>query len=174
MALLAALGLAGCVSRGIIAARIEPGGARPPGAAADAARRGPAESAVEIAWQGEAFGNGGSMTLPMPDGEIFTGRWFEVRSSATSFGGGVGFGPWGGWGWGGYGGFGPWGPWGAWPWGGPEVTNFYSGRVVATLFGDRGGALRCRFQLADPGGGLGGGGIGECEIADGRKIVAAF
>lgn len=176
--LLAGCALAGCVSRGIIAARIEPGVPPGSGTAASGDRPSPQDTAVEIAWQGEAFGNGGTMTLAMPSGEIFSGRYFEMRTSATSFGFGVGpwgwGGPWGGYGWGGYGAWGPWGPWGAWPWGGPEVTTFYSGRVIATLFGDRGGALRCRFHLADPGGGLGGGGAGECELADGRKIVAAF
>lgn len=169
-----ALLLAGCVSRGVIAARIESGVARPHGDSTLAPGAAPDGTAIGIAWQGETFGNGGTMTLAMPDGEVFAGRYFEMRASATSYGFGVG--PWGfgGYGWGGYGAWGPWGPWGAWPWGGPELTTFYSGRVLATLFGDRGGALRCRFQLADPGGGLGGGGVGECELADGRKIVAAF
>lgn len=178
--LLATLGLAGCVSRGVIAARIEPGAAPSAGAATGDQGSTAPDPAIEIAWQSEAFGNGGTMTLALPGGETFAGRYFEMRSSAASYGFGFGVGPWGwggpwaggGMGW--YGAWGPWGPWGAWPWGGPEFTTFYSGRVIATLFGDRGGALRCRFQLANPGGGLGGGGVGECELADGRKIVAAF
>jgi len=50
----------------------------------------------------------------------------------------------------------------------------YSGKVLATLFGDRGDAMRCRFTLQDPERGLLQGGVGECQVSDGGKIDIEF
>ena len=52
-------------------------------------------------------------------------------------------------------------------------TN-YSGKVVATLFGDRSTVMRCRFRLANPSGGMQDGGTGECQLSTGGKIDAQF
>ena len=52
-------------------------------------------------------------------------------------------------------------------------TN-YSGKVVATLFGDRGTVMRCRFRLVNPSGGMQDGGTGECQLSTGGKLDAQF
>jgi hypothetical protein len=50
----------------------------------------------------------------------------------------------------------------------------YSGRVVATLFGDKGNTMRCRFQLTNPEAGLSSGGVGECQVSSGGTIDVEF
>ena len=50
----------------------------------------------------------------------------------------------------------------------------YSGKVIATLFGDKGGTMRCRFHLSQPAAGMEGGGVGECQTKAGDKIIAQF
>lgn len=45
-----------------------------------------------------------------------------------------------------------------------------SGRLKATLLGDRGSTLRCLMQYADAGGFTPSGGVGECFHSDGRVI----
>ena len=56
----------------------------------------------------------------------------------------------------------------------PTFVRNYSGTVIATLLGDRGGRMRCRFRLAEPEQGMSGGGVGECEASGGGKIDATF
>jgi hypothetical protein len=51
-----------------------------------------------------------------------------------------------------------------------EWVQLYSGKVVATLFGDQGDSMRCRFQLTDPQAGLSGGGVGQCQVSNGWEI----
>jgi hypothetical protein len=48
----------------------------------------------------------------------------------------------------------------------------YADRIVATLFGTKGNAMRCRFRLFDPPAGFRGGGTGECQISYGNGTVA--
>ena len=50
----------------------------------------------------------------------------------------------------------------------------YGNQAVATLFGDHSHSMRCRFRLSDPGEGLMGGGIGQCQVSDGSAIDAQF
>ena len=47
-------------------------------------------------------------------------------------------------------------------------------KVSAALFGDKGGTMRCRFHLSSPSSGMEGGGVGECEVKGGDKIIAQF
>jgi hypothetical protein len=54
-----------------------------------------------------------------------------------------------------------------------QVTR-YSGKVIANLKGPGTQQLRCRFQLNDPAGGMGGGGQGECQFGGGRTVDATF
>lgn len=162
MLLLAAL-LAGCVSKGWIAGRL----------AAPGDRAAPT-TPVTLSFVGERFGNGGTLGVALPDGEEYSGRYLQITTAATAdiLGWGWGYGV----GWGPY--WADWGPWGAGPWYGPsDWTTFvrtYSGSVVATLFGSAGHTMRCRFQLASPATGMAGGGVGECETSDGRRIDAQF
>jgi hypothetical protein len=121
----------------------------------------------------DRFGAGGTLETTLPNGEVFSGRYLQVTSTATADTLGAG---WGGWGpWGDY--WNDWGPFGS-PWvGGGDYSTFiqnYSGKVLATLFGDRGDTMRCRFQLADPEEGMDSGGVGQCETSDGEKIEAQF
>jgi len=149
--LLLAGALSGCAHQGAIAGRLEAPGMQP--------------KPIEMEYVTARFGSGGTMNTTLPSGEYFTGRYLQVTSETTA----DAFGPgWGGWG--------PWSPfWGDWD-GGDYATfvDNYSGRVIATLFGDRKNTMRCRFQLANPADGMTGGGIGECQITNGEKIQAQF
>jgi len=128
---------------------------------------------IQMEYTTERFGPGGTMTATLPSGEIFHGRYLEI--TAASSGDTLGT-PWGGWGpWDTY--WTGWGPYGtAWV-GGLDYASFvqnYSGKVVATLFGDHGDTMRCRFQLTDPVEGITDGGVGECQTSSGDEIEAQF
>lgn len=150
--------LAACASQGLIQGRL-------------AQRDQPSAptTPVTLAYRSNGLGNGGTLSVQLPDGELYTGRYLQITSAATidTFGWG-GFGPY----------WADWGPWGPGPWaGGADWTSFannYSGAVVATLFGDRGHTMRCRFHLASPTGGMRSGGVGECQTSDGQQIEAQF
>lgn len=154
-----ALALSGCVASGPIQARLAAtdGGGTP----------------VAMQYRTERFGMNGTMTATLPDGEHYSGRFLQITSQTDAetldpF--------WGGWGVG-WAGWGPWtddyGPYIV----GADVPTFiqnYSGKVIATLLGDRGGRMRCRFHLADPEHGMEGGGVGECETATHQRIDVTF
>jgi hypothetical protein len=55
-----------------------------------------------------------------------------------------------------------------------EFADFYTGKVVATLEGDRGASMRCQFTLDDPQGGLLSGGSGRCQISNGGSLNLEF
>ena len=146
-----AASLSGCVQVGSIAGRLSiPGKPATP---------------VTFAYQSQRFGEGGTISVTLPSGELFNGKYLQVTSTTTAdviepvFWGPV------------------WDPWGD-PWfGGGNDTAFvrnYSGKVVATLFGDKGDTMRCRFNLTNPDVGMGGGGVGECQVSNGTKIDAQF
>ena len=156
---LAAALLGGCVASGPIKGRLTGAGVAP--------------TSVTMSYRSERFSQNGTLRATLPDGETFSGRYLEVTSDTDAetldpF--------WGGWGVG-WAGWGPWsddyGPWIA----GEDIPTFvrnYSGKVIATLIGDRGGRMRCRFRLAEPEQGMTGGGVGECEVSGGEKISAEF
>ena len=156
---IAALLLPGCVASGPIQGRMKTPGAAP--------------VPVTMHYRSERFNQNGTMRATLPSGEAFSGRYLQVTSDTDAetldpF--------WGGWGVG-WEGWGPWsddsGPWIV----GADVPTFvrnYSGTVIATLLGDRGGRMRCRFRLAEPEQGMSGGGVGECEASGGGKIDATF
>jgi len=154
----AALAAGGCTASGKINARIT----RPDSGAT-----------VVMRYQSQRFTNNGTLTATMPDGEQFSGRYLQVTADTDA----DALDPyWGGWGVG-WDGWGPWsddyGPWIA----GADMPTFirnYSGKVIATLLGDRGGRMRCRFHLAEPEQGMSGGGLGECQTGSGQRIDASF
>ncbi len=127
---------------------------------------------VTFTYTTDRFDESGQLSVTLPSGERFAGRFVQVTSTTAV----DQMGPiWAGWSapmWE------PWGPVGeTWTGGPADVWTFrqnYSGRVVATLFGDRGGAMRCRFQLVNPPGGLPDGGTGECQLSGGGTIEAQF
>ena len=53
----------------------------------------------------------------------------------------------------------------------PQFLTHYSGKVLANLQG-AGGAMRCRFILRQPSGGMTGGGQGRCQLSDGTRFRA--
>jgi len=158
LVLAAALALAGCTASGAIQARVTTPDSGAP---------------VTMRYRTDRFTDNGMLTATTPDGQQYSGRFLQVTSDTDA----ETLDPyWGGWGVG-WDGWGPWsddyGPYII----GADVPTFirnYSGKVIATLLGDRGGRMRCRFRLAEPEQGMAGGGIGECQTASGEKIDAEF
>jgi hypothetical protein len=122
---------------------------------------------VTFNWKGNTASNSGTMTASLSDGTSYTGQYFQITRDTTV----DSLGPlWVGWrgrgrgrGWG-------WDDWG----GDSSFITRYTGRVVANLGSPGGAHLRCRFQLADPTGGMSGGGRGQCQMPDGNTIDATF
>jgi hypothetical protein len=123
---------------------------------------------VSFVYKSEAFGDGGTLNVTLPGGESFSGKYTQVTSTSTAdvvhpvFWDPI---------------WDDWGPFGN-PWyPGADFSTFvknYSGKVVATLFGDRDDTMRCRFRLSSPESGMRGGGVGECQLSNGAKIDATF
>ena len=140
---------------------------------------------IVISWESVNSSQGHMFVQLGKGGERFRGTY--VRVSAGTKVEAVqtivsGWGPvWGGYDWGP--GMDPWG-WG--PDGGMGMGNYmgvssypvfiqkYTGKVIATLFGNEGHSMRCRFTLANPQMGLMGGGVGACQSSKGSKISAKF
>jgi len=62
---------------------------------------------------------------------------------------------------------------------GSESTDFddvklFDGNAEATLTGDKGNIMKCRFKLTDSIVGLSSGGFGLCQVSDGRVIDIFF
>ena len=62
---------------------------------------------------------------------------------------------------------------------GSESTDFedvklFGGNAEATLSGDKGNTMKCRFNLADSIIGITSGGFGLCQVTDGRVIDIFF
>ncbi len=125
---------------------------------------------VVFRFESDRSGKGGTLSVRLPSGEAFSGRYGQItpttpdNSLAPFF---TGWAP----------GWSDWGPFGE-PWlVGADVTTFvrnYSGKVVATLVGDKGGAMRCRFRLSDPEAGMDSRGVGECQVSSGGRIDVQF
>jgi hypothetical protein len=125
---------------------------------------------LTMTWNSGLFGGSGKMSAVMPDGERFSGKYTVVspgmaRSSLEP----------------------------AWTgdapgenqgqiddsmWGAGRdhfaFTKTFENKAVATLKGDRGTTMLCRFNLDAGGAGMGGGGTGECQTSKGAKISASF
>jgi hypothetical protein len=126
-------------------------------------------------------GVSGTMSATLADGSVYAGSFFQVTDNTTADtfgpawdGSGYGWsgGPGYGWGfdWNTGGGFGGWGTWDT----GTEVVTHYTGRVIANLVNPKGKHIRCKFQLAHPSNGMAGGGLGDCELPEGKTIDASF
>ena len=55
-----------------------------------------------------------------------------------------------------------------------EDVKLFDGNAEATLSGDKGNTMKCRFNLADSIIGLSSGGFGFCQVSDGRVIDIFF
>jgi len=127
---------------------------------------------VTLTYTTDRYDASGQMTGTLPGGEAFAGRFVQVTSTTAMDSITPVWSTWSG------PMFSDWGPFGETWIGGPaDVTTFrtnYSGKIVATLFGDRSTVMRCRFQLVSPPGGMQDGGTGECQLSTGGKIDAQF
>jgi hypothetical protein len=125
---------------------------------------------LTMTWNSGLFGGSGKISATMPDGERFSGTYQVVKPgmSRTSL-------------------HPAWtgdapadnqgqiddSMWGA----GRDTATFirtYENKAVATLTGDRGTRMLCRFNLDAGGAGMGGGGTGECQTSKGTKITTTF
>ena len=123
-----------------------------------------------MTWQSGLFGESGKMSAVMPDGERFTGKYQVVSPGMTRSSldpawtgdepgdsqGQIDDSMWGA---------------------GRNQVGFiktHENKAVATLKGDRGTTMLCRFDLDAGGAGMGGGGTGECQTSKGAKISAQF
>jgi len=126
-------------------------------------------------------GVSGTMSATLVDGSIYTGSFFQLTDNTTAdtlgpvwdgsgygWNGGLGYG--GGEGWNSGVGFGGWDDFDT----GAEVVTHYTGRVVANLTDAKGKHIRCKFRLAHPADGMAGGGLGDCELPEGKTIEASF
>ena len=125
---------------------------------------------LDMTWRSGLFGEIGKMSAVLPDGERFSGKYRVIRTGVSRTDldpEWTGEAP-------------PAGQglidstfWGA----GRDQAGFtrtYLNRAIATLTGDRGTTMLCRFDLAAGGAGLRGGGKGECQTSRGAKITAQF
>ncbi len=126
---------------------------------------------VTFSWESAGSSHGAMHTTLGPGGERFRGSFVRVTSEAKSELVTSVYSAWGSGVWNTV----EWGP----GWGGEEVTyagfvKQYSGQVVATLFGDKGDSMRCRFTVSEPLQGLVAGGVGQCQVSNGGKIDVEF
>ena len=125
---------------------------------------------LQMTWSSGLFGESGKMSAVMPDGERFSGTYQVVkpgmsRSSLDP--------AWTGDAPGDSQGEIDDSMWGA----GRDTEAFmraYENKAVATLMGERGTRMLCRFNLDAGAAGMGGGGGGECQTSKGAKITATF
>jgi len=114
---------------------------------------------------------GGTIHTVFPDGERFSGNYLRLADGTSEkwiqpiymgwtqpVWGSVGF-----------------GPNGAWDYAGAaapmlEWKRNYTGKVVASLSGNRGHEIRCQLHVDDPDAGLLGGGRGHCQVSTGAVI----
>jgi hypothetical protein len=125
---------------------------------------------LSMTWRSGLFGESGQMAAVLPDGERFSGKYQVVRTGMSR----SDLEP-------------------AWTgdepgdrpgtidntfWGAARdqasFTRTYLNRAIATLKGDRGTIMLCRFNLTAGGAGMRGGGGGECQTSRGAKITAQF
>lgn len=127
------------------------------------------EVRVVFDWKSTDGGISGTLTAALP-GLTFAGRFFQITQQTRSE---VLTPLWTHWQRG-------WYDWRYWdhpalfPFPTTQFITHYSGKVVATLQAEGRQHMRCRFHLVAPARGMSGGGEGECELSDGRRVRAAF
>ena len=133
------------------------------------AQRGAPDGPLNMTWTSGIWGESGKISAVIPDGERFSGTYQVVTPGISR----AILGP-------------SWN--GEAPdeaqgdiddsfWGAardPAFVERYQNKAVATLRGDRGTTMLCRFHLDAGGAGMGGGGNGECQTSRGAKISAQF
>jgi hypothetical protein len=131
---------------------------------------GQAAAPLTMTWNSGLFGESGKMSAVMPDGERFSGTYKVVKPGMSH----TSLEPaWSGDAPGDQQGEIDDSMWGA----GRDTVAFirtHENKAIATLKGDRGTRMLCRFNLEAGGAGMGGGGTGECQTSKGAKITATF
>lgn len=152
---LTAAALSGCASGSVSGSVTHPGAAGAP---------------LSMTWTSGIFGESGTMSAVMPDGERFSGK-YQVVTPGLSRGSVAPE-------WTGDGPSGSRGQIDDNLWGAaqdhPAFVQSYQNKAIATLYGERGTTMLCRFNLLAGGAGMGGGGSGECQTSAGAKISAQF
>jgi len=125
---------------------------------------------LTTSWKSGLFGESGTMAAVMPDGERFSGKYVVVKEGMAR------------------GRIDP-----AWEgdepadargeidesmWGAARdraaFVSKHLSKAVATLKGNRGTTMLCRFSLQAAEAGMRGGGSGDCQTSKGAKISASF
>jgi hypothetical protein len=149
------IGIVGCAS-GPVTARV------------DAPGRSPVP--LTMSWESGLFGGSGTMAAVMPDGERFSGKYTVVKKDLIR--GNIDA---------------------AWTgddppeirgaiddtmWGAARDSGTFlrthENKAIATLKGNRGTTMLCRFELDASESGMRGGGTGSCQTSKGAKISANF
>ena len=125
---------------------------------------------LTMSWESGLFGGSGTMAAVMPDGERFSGKYTVVKKGMSR------------------GRIDP-------TWEGDEpadargeiddsmwgaardrgaFVSAHLNKAIATLKGDRGSTMLCRFSLEAAEAGMRGGGAGSCQTSKGAKISAKF
>jgi hypothetical protein len=132
--------------------------------------KGQSSAPLVMKWNSGLFGESGKMSAVMPDGEQFSGTYQVVKPGMSrsklepawtgdepnEYQGAIDNSMWGA---------------------GRDTMSFlrtYENKAVATLKGNRGSRMLCRFDLEAGGAGMGGGGKGECQTSKGARITATF
>ena len=149
------MGIVGCAS-GPVTARVDVPGRSP--------------VPLTMSWESGLFGGSGTMAAVMPDGERFSGKYTVVKKEMSR-----------GWvdpAWEGEVPPDAQGDMDASMWGGARdwgaFIRTHENKAIATLKGDRGTTMLCRFSLLASEAGMRGGGSGNCQTSKGTKISASF
>lgn len=126
---------------------------------------GPEHEPVRFAWKSTDGGTSGTLTATLPGGKLFSGPYLQFTREARS----VDFDPvlddydlgWGN-------------PDAGAPYMEDVFTTTYSDKVTAQLQAADGQRMSCDFHLNHPIEGMGGGGLGECELDAGGWIDAVL
>lgn len=123
----------------------------------------PGNQPVSFTWTSKDGGVTGTLSATL-SGAAFTGPYLEITQAVQT----SQFYPmWDGWSPG-------WRDWGYGFNGMEGISTHYTGKVVSNLQGPGSQRMRCRFDLNEPRSGMGGGGVGKCQVAGGASIDAAF
>ena len=121
------------------------------------------DTPVAFAWKSADGGTTGTMSATLGGRQTFSGPYLQITKEVRN----EDFGPlWAGWpyGWGDWENFGPY----------EQYVTEFSDRVIANLQTADGQRMRCRFNLNTPLDGMTGGGQGDCQLKNGRSVVAVF
>jgi hypothetical protein len=120
---------------------------------------------VNFNWRSEGSVSGTMTATVAATSEVFRGQFYQITSSTRVDDLGS---LWIGWR----------RPTDGWPYWEPDdgsaFVMHYSGRVLANLEGTNTQHMRCSFQLMHPSSGMPSGGIGHCQMPNGKAIDATF